>query len=101
MIAITFALGILFNAASAFVFLLNFFKPVRIRWMTDKEGNRIGRPYRHPASLVCASASFGWCVALARELHWLPRPVTTVLISASIPLGLLGALIVFNSRRQG
>ncbi|MET0403050.1 MAG: hypothetical protein ABW123_11635 [Cystobacter sp.] len=102
MISTLFAIGILGNGVCALVFLLNFAKPRPRRSFTQNDDGVVVtyRIVRHPASLVCAGQAVGWCVALAREMYWLPRSVTTPLISLGIPLGLLGALIVLNSRRQ-
>lgn len=104
MVRATFALGILFNGATAVVFFLNFVRPqLRACLLPDASGGEgvlAYRRYRHPASLICANLALGWCVALAREMQWLPRPVTSVFIAAAIPMGLLGLLIVLNARRQ-
>lgn len=87
MIRATFAVGVLLSLASAGVLALNFIAP--------PPGKR-----RHPGSLVVGYLALGWGVALAREMNWLPRAPTTVMIAGSLPFLFLALLILVNSRRQ-
>jgi hypothetical protein len=55
---------------------------------------------RKNQSLAIAAGMLGWPVMVARELHWLARVPTAVLVGAALTIGAWGVYVVFRWESQ-